>query len=988
MNLVSMPALRIFAALVVTTAASCNDPAAAATVLDLTVRFDDALALDRVRVTISVDTGDAFAAFVAPSTPRPLASGGEALEVLLPDDVGGHKLTVSVEGLAGDETLASGEGVVDVVTGRRSALVVEMVAPGQGGACGDGVIVAAGDGAEGCDDGGTTAGDGCAADCTIEPGHSCTGAPSVCSATCGDGIVDVTVGEACDDENIGNGDGCSSSCAIESGFACTGTPSVCTETCGDGSLDGGEGCDDDALTNGDGCSSVCTVEAGFVCSGEPSVCTSSCGNGVLDADEDCDDDNAADNDGCAATCGIEPGFACTGQPSICARTCDNGQIDAGETCDDGGLLGGDGCSASCTLETGFTCAVAGVPCLAICGDGLIRGSEGCDDQNSAQSGCNSACAQELGFHCTGEPSVCVPACLIGGVDVLEGALDPANPCRACRSAIDATAFSEVDDDTACDDDLFCNGVDTCSAGVCQSAGSPCTASQPLCLEAAALCSCAGSSCSNGSFCDGSEACGANGDCQPGTPLDCAPATCSESASGCVECAVDGDCAAPNPSCFQQRCTECPTCPCKVGEHDGGAGECVPVGDCSPGFARGFVDTDLDGVGAGAQLDGCDPFPFGAGLSAVGSDCNASDGSVFRELALFADNDLDGFTLGSAVVTCIGATVPANRREVASPPPNVSFEAASVTESNTSGRSWDTFDGVTRKDSGSANIRLDAPEISETLSLTNLDLRVTAGATIRGIAVHIRRRTFATDNGNGSDRTVALLGGSGTSANRADVTTPWPFSFTEAVYGGPTDLWGMSLTQAQVNATTFGVRIDVQSTAGANNVELELDHVWVEVFTSTGDDCADANPLVWSTRASFVDADTDGFALGAESDRCLGSTLPSGVSQRSAGSDCFDSNGNVHPGQTSFFSVGRGDGSFDYNCVNGEEKQALSEATSCSCNTLVGACVTSSTTFTPPQSCGATNASNDVCVNDATCVIAGTDIGCSVADGNTATVRCR
>jgi cysteine-rich repeat protein len=59
--------------------------------------------------------------------------------------------------------------------------------------CGDGIR----DGAEACDDGNTTPGDGCRADCRgIE--------------VCGDGLVDL--GEFCDDGNTIDGDGCEGDC--------------------------------------------------------------------------------------------------------------------------------------------------------------------------------------------------------------------------------------------------------------------------------------------------------------------------------------------------------------------------------------------------------------------------------------------------------------------------------------------------------------------------------------------------------------------------------------------------------------------------------------------------------------------------------------------------------------------------------------------------------------------------------------------------------
>lgn len=83
---------------------------------------------------------------------------------------------------------------------------------------------------------------------------------------CGNGhLEDQSAGEGCDDGNVIGGDGCSSTCTIETGFSCTGTPSTCTSTCGDGLQASDEACDDGDMTNNDGCSSTCTVEEGFTC---------------------------------------------------------------------------------------------------------------------------------------------------------------------------------------------------------------------------------------------------------------------------------------------------------------------------------------------------------------------------------------------------------------------------------------------------------------------------------------------------------------------------------------------------------------------------------------------------------------------------------------------------------------------------------------------------------------------------------------------------
>ena len=63
--------------------------------------------------------------------------------------------------------------------------------------CGNGIL----DSGEVCDDGNTTSGDGCSADCsTVE--------------FCGDGVVDPGLGETCDDGNNVGGDGCSTHCHL------------------------------------------------------------------------------------------------------------------------------------------------------------------------------------------------------------------------------------------------------------------------------------------------------------------------------------------------------------------------------------------------------------------------------------------------------------------------------------------------------------------------------------------------------------------------------------------------------------------------------------------------------------------------------------------------------------------------------------------------------------------------------------------------------
>jgi cysteine-rich repeat protein len=69
--------------------------------------------------------------------------------------------------------------------------------------------------------------------------------------------------EACDDGDTSAGDGCNGSCALELGWDCDGEPTVCIEICGDGRRVGTEACDDGNTNPDDGCSPICQLETGW-----------------------------------------------------------------------------------------------------------------------------------------------------------------------------------------------------------------------------------------------------------------------------------------------------------------------------------------------------------------------------------------------------------------------------------------------------------------------------------------------------------------------------------------------------------------------------------------------------------------------------------------------------------------------------------------------------------------------------------------------------
>ena len=104
----------------------------------------------------------------------------------------------------------------------------------------------------------------------------------------------------------------------------------------------------------------------------------------------------------------------------------------------------------------------------------------------------------------------------------------------------------------------------------------------------------------------------------------------------------------------------------------------------------------------------------------------------------------------------------------------------------------------------------------------------------------------------------------------------------------------------------------------------------------GDDCQDENPVAFpgaqevcipgdencngleneagalGCTTYFKDGDGDGY--GVSESQCL--CVPDGVYKVGQTGDCYDANPDVWPGQPGWFTVQRGDGSFDYDCDGG------------------------------------------------------------------------
>jgi hypothetical protein len=196
------------------------------------------------------------------------------------------------------------------------------------------------------------------------------------------------------------------------------------------------------------------------------------------------------------------------------------------------------------------------------------------------------------------------------------------------------------DDFFCDDGLFCNGWEVCDPSLGCVAGPPadcddgvrCT--RDACDENTWRCTHAPdeSACDDGLFCNGIEHCDANGDCTPGMPLDCDDGvactvdSCDEATRACVHKADDSTCG------DGRFCNGAETCDLVAGCRTGAPPHCDDGVNCTVDSCDSASDSCLhapdDGLCQnGLFCDGAEVCDAGAGCVGGADPC---PGSLCRE----------------------------------------------------------------------------------------------------------------------------------------------------------------------------------------------------------------------------------------------------------------------------------------------------------------------------------------------------------------------
>jgi len=163
--------------------------------------------------------------------------------------------------------------------------------------------------------------------------------------------------------------------------------------------------------------------------------------------------------------------------------------------------------------------------------------------------------------------------------------------------------------------------------------------------------------------------------------------------------------------------------------------------------------------------------------------------------------------------------------------NLTSNFSSATQTSDGNASWSNTGNALVDDGASATVFVDYPTntLSNYLKVTDRIQKIPSGATVNGIIVEIQ---ISEETGLQVTRdfTAYVLKGATLSTPVVEMS-----SIGTLAFGNATDLWGLSWTAADINASDFGVKVLIDN--GGNDVTWGIDYINTTIYytyTETGD----------------------------------------------------------------------------------------------------------------------------------------------------------
>lgn len=143
-----------------------------------------------------------------------------------------------------------------------------------------------------------------------------------------------------------------------------------------------------------------------------------------------------------------------------------------------------------------------------------------------------------------------------------------------------------------------------------------------------------------------------------------------------------------------------------------------------------------------------------------------------------------------------------------------------------GVAWTTPNNALVSDGAFATDTGNASSTGDNLQLTNYGFAVPSSAVITGVLVQIQEQS---SNTNTKNSTVQLIKGGVAGGTNLGSATAIPSTLQYVSFGGSTNLWGNTLAPSDVNASNFGVQLQVNPIA-ATTWQASIDVIIITIFT--------------------------------------------------------------------------------------------------------------------------------------------------------------